>query len=33
MGEENVAADTLKNTKNVPDTVKVTTEAATRGVL
>ena len=33
MGEENFAAGTLKNSKNVLDTVKVTTEAATRGVL
>ena len=33
MGEENLAAGTLKISKNVPDTVKVTTEAATRGVL
>ena len=33
MGEENLAADTLKNSKIVPDTVNVTTEAATRGVL
>ena len=33
MGEENFAAGTLKNSENVLDTVKVTTEAATRGVL